>query len=359
VEKNNKENRAETPAESSHGKILIIKPSSLGDIIHSLPFLGALRGKYPDAYIAWLVNRELSAFLKGNPLIDEIIEFERQEWAGPIRFIRKTGGFLKFVRCIRERRFDICIDLQGLFRSAFLAGASGAPLRMGLADAREFGSLFYNAKVVAPTKDMHAVDRYLLFGLPLGLEDVKVEFPINITKAAEAKAAELVPRKKGHLVIGISPAARWPTKRLPIEIFAEVAAGISRNHEAQFVLLGTEADKENIDKLEELLHNGAVNLAGRTTLADLSAVIRRMDLLLTNDSAPMHLADALGVKLVAVFGPTSPVRTGPYFQRENVVRARLECAPCFKKKCNSPRCMLEMDAGEILAAAEKVLGEAK
>ena len=336
-----------------------MKPSSLGDIIHSLPLLGALRGKYPEAHIAWLVNRELSAFLKENPLIDEIIEFERQEWAGPLRFMKKAGGFLKFVRGIRERHFDICMDLQGLFRSGILTGASGAPLRMGFRDAREFGWLFYNAKVIIPTRDLHAVDRYLLFGLPLGLENIEVEFPINITKAAEARATELVPRKEGQLIIGISPAARWPTKRLPIDKFAEVAAGISRNHEAKFVLLGTEADKENIDKLEELLHNGATNLAGKTTLSDLSAVIRRMDLLVTNDSAPMHLADALGVKLVAVFGPTSPVRTGPYFQRENVVQARLECAPCFKKKCKRARCMLEMDAGEILAAVEKVLGEEK
>ena len=357
VEENRKEDAEEVEKESARHKILIIKPSSLGDIVHSLPLLKRLRDKFPDSYIAWLVFRGFEGILEGNPLIDEVIVLERRRWEGPFSLLKILGSFLRFMRSIREKKLDICIDLQGLLRSGVLTWASGAPFRMGFARGREFSHLFYNTKVFVPGTDMHAVDRYLLFGMPLGLEEASVEFPLFISETAGKRAAELLKKKQGELSIGINPIARWPTKRLPFETFAEVAKELGKTHRAVFFLLGTAGDKKTIDGLEKLIGGGAVNLAGKTDLDILPAVLSRLDLLLTNDSGTMHIADAMGVKLVAVYGPTNPARTGPYNQRNHVIQSRLKCAPCYKKKCEDTRCMLEIKAGEILAAAEGVLGE--
>jgi len=303
------------------------------------------------------VFRGFEGILEGNPLIDEVIILERRLWKGPFNFLKGLGSLLKFARSIRERKFDICVDLQGLLRSGALTWASGASLKMGFAHGRELSHLFYNTKVFVPKRDMHAVDRYLLFGMPLGLRESSVEFPLFITETARIRAAELLKKKEGELAIGINPIARWPTKRLPFDTFAEVARRLTKKRKCVFYLLGAVGDKESIDELEKLIGKAAVNLAGKTELDILPAVISGLDLLLTNDSGTMHIADALGVKLVAVFGPTNPARTGPYNQRNHVIQARLDCAPCYKKRCKDTRCMSEITAGEILKEIERVLEE--
>ncbi|MEK6682725.1 MAG: glycosyltransferase family 9 protein, partial [Nitrospirota bacterium] len=181
--------------------ILIIKPSSIGDVIHALPFLKAIRGRYPEAAISWLINRGIDELIRDNSSLDEIILFERKRWGGFDDIGYKLRGVTEFIRGLRQKRFDLIIDLQGLFRSGIIAYLSGADYRIGFANAREFSPIFYNYNVSHPPIEMHAVDRYLLIAKELGADITKKDFKINIPEKEKEYAARLISKiKKRHLI---------------------------------------------------------------------------------------------------------------------------------------------------------------
>lgn len=151
-------------------RILVVKPSSFGDIVHSLPFLHVLRRGFPDARIAWVVSRANADLLEGHPDLDNVIVFERERWGGMKDCVQSMGELSHFVRRLRRERYNLVVDLQGLFRSGLVTRLTGAPRRVGFANARELSSIFYNVHVDVPDEEMHAVDRYLLAARRLGLE---------------------------------------------------------------------------------------------------------------------------------------------------------------------------------------------
>jgi len=345
----------------SPGKILLVKPSSLGDIVHALPVVSELRRHFGASRISWLVNTSLMDMARASPYVDEIIPFDRDSWRGFLSLLVNGMGFFGLCARLRAERYDLVLDLQGLFRSAFLSRVSNAPVRVGFFNARELGYIFYNARVRLGSNKLHAVDRYLFTLRRIGIEPGKPDFAMKVDASAMQRVEDLLGRahwdRAGPLVVA-SPFTRWPTKDWPAEYYAKVLGEIRRRWGARIVIDASVAEASRADKLAVEVGSGTLNLAGKTTLAQMIALLSRAKLLLTGDSGPMHVADALGTPLVAFFGPTDPGRTGPYLQRDAVLQAAVPCVPCFSRKC--PReleCMRsitpEMALEKIEAKLEK------
>jgi len=317
-------------------RILILKPSSLGDIVHALPVLAALRAAYPDAHIAWLVADSFAPLLEGHPLLDEVIRFDRRRygrmWRTPATFV----AFWRFVAEMRRRRFDLIIDLQGLIRSGLLSFFSGARERIGFADARELAWLFYTRRVRIRPDVEHAVERNLHVAAALGLRVATPQFPLAVNDEERAAARNLLAEAAGGPLdefIAVVPGARWPSKVWPPE---RLAALIDRLHAAgrsRCVLVGGPDDRPLADRVRAACTTGVVDLVGRTTLRQLVAVLDLAERVLCCDSGPMHIAAALGKPTLAIFGPTNPRRTGPCSPLARVVTHAVQCAPCFRRVC--------------------------
>ncbi len=322
--------------------ILIIKPSSLGDVVHSLPTLKALRDRFPAARLSWLINREFSDILEGNPYLDEIIPFER-----------RYRGFYTFTKGLKRKGFDLIIDLQGLFRSGLMALLSGAKKRIGFANGRESSPMFYTDTVPVATMEMHAVDRYLLIAEHLGAKTEDKDFTIDFSKE-EDYIRRLLKEKalEGEKIIVINPSGRWKTKRWPVEKFAALADLINKEKSASVILIGGPGDVGLAEQVEVKVKTEITNIAGRTTLKQLAALLSKVSLFVTNDSGPMHIAATVGTPVIALFGPTDPERTGPYGDGHIVIRRNIPCSPCFKKRCRSPICMDEISVDEVFKAIE-------
>ena len=331
-------------------KILIVKPSSLGDIIHALPTVRILRRAFPQADIAWLVNDNLAPILGGSPVVNRVIPFARRRfatWSG-------AAGLAPFVTALRRERFDWAIDLQCLLRSSLLALASGARRRTGLSDGREGSRWFYTETIHMPAEPTHAVDRYLMLPHQLGIAVDRVEFPL-----APDPRGPGAPREK---LIVINPGARWPSKRWPAGQFSALLDALAaRWPDHRLAIMGGTDELPLAQTIASQTRTPPELLTGRTTLPELIALMRRARLMISNDSGPMHIAVAVGTPVVALFGPTDPRLTGPYpFGGPDhvLVRAELDCAPCFKPGCkNSPglECMTRIGVEQVLAAAERLM----
>ncbi|HVX85087.1 MAG TPA: lipopolysaccharide heptosyltransferase II [Phycisphaerae bacterium] len=320
-------------------RILIIKPSSLGDVVTALPLVGDLRRARPGVEIDWFLHPGLRGVVEGHEGVSGIVEFDRKKlgawWWRPTAF----AGLVGLIRKLRRRRYDVVIDAQGLLRSAIFTRLTGAPVRVGFADAREGAPVAYTHKVWLPEggKKMLAVERMRALGKPLGT-DVGVPAEFGVPVAALTGEAAQVAALGGYVVM--IPGARWDTKRWPVERFAEVARRLVGQGEG-LVLMGSAGEKGLCDQIEEAVGAGSrvVNLAGETGVREMVAVIARARLVIGNDSGPLHVATALGVRVVGLYGPTDPAFVGPYGQMENVIRHEVPCFPCRNKTCGHHSCM--------------------
>lgn len=352
------------------GRILIIKPSSLGDIVHALPVLAALRAAYPRAHIAWLAGNTFAPLLAGHPLLDEVIPFDRRRFGRMLQSVRIGAEFLKFVGRLRRRRFDLVLDLQGLIRSGFLALASGARQRVGFADARELAWLFYSRRVRCGRDVEHAVDRNLCLARETGLDAAGPTFPLGLSEQeladARQRLAEAADRPLARFT-AVIPGARWETKRWPAERFAELIDRLHAEGRGPCVLLGAPDDRAFAEEIVTRVSGPVASLVGRTSLRELAATIALAELVICHDSGPMHIAAALSRPIVAVFGPTSPARTGPYCDTARIVSLALDCAPCYGRRCplGHHDCMLRLGVETVLdnvrehMAAANVRADAK
>jgi len=315
-------------------KILVIKPSSLGDVVHSLPFLSALRECFPLADIHWVIARGLEGLLEGNPMISKLWIIDKDKWKNAGNLSGTLSELGRLVAGIRRESYDITIDLQGLLRSGLITAASAAPMRIGFAEAREGSPVFYTHRIRGG-RDIHAVDRYLRIAEALGCDICKIKFPLPLVRAPE-EVMELK-EKTGEYAV-LVPGARWLTKRWPAEQFAAIALKLPFNS----LIVGSAADHMIAKTIEEQSKGKAISLAGETNLIDLIWIIRSAKMVITNDSGPMHIAAACGIPVVAIFGPTNPLRTGPYGSKNIVVRSSLGCAPCYERNCKSVKCMTDI-----------------
>jgi heptosyltransferase-1 len=341
-------------------RILIIKPSAIGDVVHALPVLARIKKRWPDAQVSWLVTPACAGLLEGHPLLHEVILFDRKRYGNAWRHPKLALDLRRFTRSLRERKFDLVIDLQGLFRSGWLAKKTGAPMRVGFSNARELAWLFYTHRVPIQTMEQHAISRYLELAQFIGCGEGPVEFPFATTNADRAHVEALLREQRGETAARLSspkssdryavllPGTNWPTKRWPVEKFAQLIAPLKDRFGLQSVLAGGADAAAMANNLP-----GAINLAGRTTLNQLTALLERAELVVANDSGPMHIAAALGRPLVTPFGPTNPIRTGPYARLNSVVRLDIVCSPCYSRTCSHQSCLRYLKSEDVLQLARE------
>lgn len=347
-------------------RILIIKPSSLGDIVHAVPAFNALRRRFPAAAISWLVFEEFAGILEGLPGLDGVIVAGRR------------GGWREVLRVVHERRFDLAVDLQGLLRSGWLARGSGAPIRVGLSDAREGAGLFYTHRVPVPRRTMHAVERYGLAAEALGGRFDPADGTLPVTPAAKERVDKVLREagiQDGVPLVGLAPGGRWKTKRWPPERFALAGREIRSRLGAAVVVIGSAGEVGLCEAVAGAIPGG-VSLAGRTVVSDLAGLAVRLDALLTNDCGFMHVAAAMRVPVAAVFGPTDPDAVGPHVPvgdqsgfgprsrfgnrgtgrgAARVLRAAVPCGPCRRRTCWHLTCLERIGAGEAADAVASLV----
>lgn len=334
-------------------RICIIKPSALGDVVQTMPLLPALRRRFPAADIAWVVNRELSDLLEGQPALTEVIPFDRRGlWR----------DFPNLLAGLRRRRFDLVFDLQGLLRTGLMTAATGAAIRVGLETAREGANLACHCVIPRTGRNVPAYARYWRVAEALGVTAPAGGITVPQSDADLQWVRERLQRLARPLV-AIHPGARWETKRWPGEKFAEVAAKAVHELGASIVVLGSRMEVPLAKGIvEQVAARGspATNLAGVTTLRQLAAVLSSVDLLVSNDSGPMHLAAGLGTPVVGVFTCTSPFLSGPEVARPGGPRHELlstlvPCAGSYCKVCPQPAalhlaCLQELSTARVWEA---------
>jgi lipopolysaccharide heptosyltransferase I len=311
-------------------KVLILKPSSLGDVVQALPVLRLIKLHHPTSEIHWWVDASLAPLLEGDPDLAGVILFHRRRWASPLRW----GEAWRSLRTIQAHRFDWVIDLQSLMRSGLVAWLAGGGLTVGLDDPREGARTFYDIIVPRPSCHTHAVDWYL--GV-LPMLDVPVHRNFSWmperSEAGEAVRSKWCPDSDRW--VALQPGARWLNKRWPVSHFTELVRLLAqRFSNVRFVILGGEADRELGGRIGQAASERCLDLTGRATLPEMVEWIRLCELMITNDTGPMHVAAALNKPMVALFGPTEPRRTGPYGQLHHVLQHGLPCVPCMKDSCS-------------------------
>ncbi len=358
-------------------KILILKPTALGDVVQTLPLLPALKHRFPAAEIAWVIHAGLTDLLTGHPDLAEIIPYYRHgSW--------REGA--KLLSTLRSRRFDLVIDLQGLLRTGLMTLATGAPIRLGLETARE-GSHWTTTHTIAHTgRDVAAWERYLRVLDAVGAERQFARTVFSLSEADHAFAAkqlQFLPKP----LIAVHPGARWETKRWPVEKFAELLRRATDQWDAGVVILGSPAEKPDAAKLFDLLTkpeespaspgNAAtqiqpargsrafsttrvLNLTGQTTLKQLAALLQRADAVVSNDSGPMHLAAGLGTPTLGIFTCTDAVRSGPAGPQHETVSTRVACAASYCKQCPQQgaahlACFQELDVDRVWSALQRLM----
>ena len=315
--------------EHNFKNILIIKPSAIGDIVMGLPALSALRKAYPEAKITWLVRSEYAALLRNHPDLNEIILFDRKTLAKWWCSWKSFKALLTLFKQLRSEHFDAVIDLQCLLRTAFFSFITGAKHRYGQGGAREFASLFYNHKTRHGTNCPHVVDFYLKIVESVTGRQALGEFVVPYDEYAEDSVRRLL--AGGHVVdnnyIVIIPGASNPQKCWPAENFAAVAKRIHSEFDSALILAGSGSDRKFTQAVTSSTEVGFIDLAGRTNLSELVALLRNARLVISNDTGPGQIAGALGVALVILFGPTNPGRLCPYRRPDTVVTADWDFGP--------------------------------
>lgn len=299
-------------------KILVIKLSALGDLFHALPAVHALKVGL-GGEIHWVTQPEYRGVVDCFPDVDRVLLFPRR------RVVSRLRGFLAE---LRAEQYDIVVDFQGLLKSAFVCGFARAKRRIGPSFHREFAHLAYSEVAGERNKNRHAVDENLDVIRHLGLPcDGEIAFPVKFPSAGRDE-----PRPR----VAVLPASRWPSKNWPAACFADTLSRISKRRNISVFLIGRASDRGLCSEVADRMGDGAVNLAGEMALAQTGGLLREMDLLIANDSGPVHMAAAVRTPSLVVFGPTDPTRTGPYGDVHRVVTASLPCSPCFSRTCGQP-----------------------
>jgi heptosyltransferase-1 len=341
--------------------ILIVKLSAIGDVVQTLPMAEALRSRFPRARIDWLVEEEASDLLIGHPALNRVLISRRKKWQRDLfrrgRFLPTLRQIRIFFRELRQIRYDWVIDNHGILKSGVcLLGARGRHKigfrkSPGIADE---GNYFFTRERYPPLNiERHALERYLDLIRQLGVSVDHPDLRFPVPEESRRKVETLF-RQNGvaRPVVVIHPLAKWPSKQWPAENFVRFIDRLAE-HEISVILSGSPQDQEGLERIREKAGHPrrVMNWAGKTALRELAALFSLADLVLTTDTGPMHLAAAVKVPLIALFGPTAPWRTGPYGDPGAVFRKPLACAPCFRKKCDTMECMTSITVDEVWEAA--------
>ena len=329
--------------------ILIIKPSSLGDIVMALPALSALRRSFPDARITWLIRPEFAPLVEGHPHLDEIILFDRNRLGKAWRHPGALADLFALIRDLRRRQFDAVIDLQGLFRSAALARLSRCPQRFGPIWRREFAHHLYTQTVPTHPDWVHVIDYYMKILEAMGAQDRHVEFVLpEKPKPAESARTLLAKRSvdADHYAVLI-PGSAQASKCWPPERFAALAERLVSDHDLSVVVTGSRAEGPMVEQIRKYAHCTVASLAAATSLPELVEVLRHAKIVISNDTGPGHIAAALARPLVMMFSWSNPLRVGPYHRPECIIARDLATRGLAIKSTNPDHAINHITLDEV------------
>lgn len=313
--------------------ILIVKLSAIGDVIHALPVSYALRQKYPTAHITWVVEPTAKELVEHNPCVDQVIVFNKKAFKSWKGF---RENYSAFAEVLQQRKYDISIDLQGLFKSAAVVFTAKAKKKLGYVDMRE-GSNLISARIAGAHRNGHIVDRYLDTVEVLGCDTVNVKFPLENTQAERDFVKSLLATEglseQGKFVV-LAIGTNWVNKCWNTKHFAHLS-DLLATHQIRSVLIGFGAnDEQKAQEICSLAENKQIiNLVGKTSLMQTASVIKNSQAVIGGDTGNLHLAAALEKPAIMLMGPTDPNRNGPYRQMQNVILAGHECDGCWKRQC--------------------------
>jgi lipopolysaccharide heptosyltransferase I len=323
-------------------RILVVRLGSLGDLVHTLPAVAALRRAHPTAEIDWLVDAPHRELLTLVPVISSIVTLAN----------RSVGAWLDTRRELRRRRYDVALDFQGLVKSAALARLSGAARVLGFdrRGAREGAAAFLYSERVAG-EGGHVIDKNLRLAAAAGARTDVKEFPIGpVSSAALATIRAQVP---GAFAL-LNPGAAWPNKRWPAASFARVARHLGERHGVRSAVLWGPAE-EPLARDVVAASEGAAFGAPPTRLADLVAIAREACLMVSGDTGPTHIAAAVGTPVVSMFGPTNPARNGPWNPSDIALSRYEQCACHYARTCRrgAEWCLATITVEDVLAAVDR------
>jgi lipopolysaccharide heptosyltransferase I len=334
-------------------RIALIKPSALGDIVHSLPVLTALRQRFPSASITWVINSSYEPLIRRHPDLTDTLPFDRGVFQ---RGLWRAGRYaVAFAAELRSRRFDLVIDLQGLLRTGLMCLATGAPYRLGFAQAREGSRYCYTHKVHVPDADrIHAVDRYWRLVELLGAGEQPRRFHVPLD-AGEQTAVHRDMTGLPRPWVAVAVGAKWVTKRWPSAHFAELLRRMQSRYGGTCLFVGTAEDTALTQAVTRQLHGPNRDFTGTTTLPRLAALLSLCDVMVGNDTGPLHLAAALGRPCIAPYTCTRVALHGPYTSLSGAVETRVPCGGSYLKKCSTMICMPELSPDRLWPPLAEVL----
>lgn len=347
-------------------RIALIQPSRIGDIVFSLPTLSGLRQVFPEARISWLVDDRCKDLVEGHPDLDDriIIPFKALETALKNKkwgWVWKTMAQLR--RELRDRSFDLSVDLHGLAKSALLVFLTGAAYKIGSANTTGMKELsgFFSKEIPPLPQARHTIERNLAVVSYLGgaIDQPQFKFHIPLTGKEEVQVlldqAGWSPEEK--LVI-LHPGAGWLSRRWPVERYAGLIHRLHFELQARVVIVGGAegGSKEALlfKELFSLIRVPVINFVQQLSLKQLIALLDRAHLFVGNEAGPMHLATALNKPVIAVIGPTNPELTGPFGPRARIVRKKVVCSPCRERNCTDLKCMKAIEVDHVFEAVQSI-----
>ena len=347
-------------------RILVVKPSSLGDIVHTLPVVHALKRNNPQSSIGWIVQQSFAPLLERDPAVDTVypicIPSTSDPQAGRFAYFQAFKATMATLRALRLQLraapYDLVLDLHASFRSGLLGRTNPGGVRVGFRDARELNTWFQTRLIAVPESVEHALEKNLLFCNHLACKAAAEDFHMCCSRD-DTEAVQGFLRRHGvhdeDLILYANPAARWQTKFWPARCWADLADRFYARG-TPMVFGGSTQDVAYIGSIARLMKTPALVAAGHLSLPQSIALVQRSVLYVGLDSGPMHMAALSGIPVVALFGPTHPARVRPYGVKHSIVRAEtLDCLECRKRSCSHLRCMQEISVQMVYDAAISLL----
>ena len=349
-----KDTLAKQLSEEPPRSVLIVLMGAIGDVARGLPLAVNLKKRWPEVKITWAVEPISRPLVEQHSAIDRVLCFDR-----PKGFL----AYCSFIKDLRKEDFDLCLDLQRHIKSGVTSLLSGSNLRVGFdrANAREGNWLFNTHRIADQDRFSPKLDQFLAFLELLGFDDPVVEFGLGSTAQEQANVEEKIRSEQASHVAERSVAfllgSTWESRIWFADRYAEVAEEIWKRWNLVPILLGTKAEKAIADEILSLAKNvPIVDLVEKTSLREVVAVLERSSYAVGSDSGPMHIASAVGTKIVSLWGATSPIRSGPYGSMDHMIQSPIGCSPCYKRKCPGlgRLCMKDIPAKAVLAQFESL-----
>lgn len=348
-------------------RILVVKPSSLGDVVHTMPVVHAVKRHHPSCHIGWVVQRSFASILEADPAVDEIVPIFVPSTSDPLAargaLIRASIATITALRQLRKRfrgnPFDLVLDLHASFRSGLLGRVNPNGIRIGFGDAKELNTFFQHHTITPDPAKPHAVDKNLLFAHYLECPPIPDDFKVPASSAARERVCSFL-RAEGidsaERLVYANPAARWTTKQWTVQAWADLGDLLAVLAGAAVLFGGGPDDLPHILAITGRMKSRPVVSAGKLGLADAVALLEMSCLYVGVDSGPMHIAAFTETPVVALFGPTDPAKVGPYGKGHTVIRATgLDCLACRKRSCSNRRCMEQIAPQRVYEECAKLM----